>query len=125
MMTLATTRGGREKPGEEERLYALQSALLSRDKLVTEEDIKAACRTFLGATVREVTLQKGLVPSAHPRRSFERTIVARITTEAMPEAERRTATHELERHLQQRASLLFPVQVQLTTTAETHGTPSQ
>lgn len=118
LMTLATTRGGREKPGDEERLYALQSALLSRDKLVTEEDIKAACRTFLGARVRDVTLKKGLVPSAHPRRSFERTIVAQVTTTAMPEAERRTATHELERHLQQRTSLLFPVQVQLATTTE-------
>ena len=118
LLTLTTTRGGREKPNDEERLYALQSTLLSRDKLVTEEDIRAACRTYLGTTVRQVTIRKGLTPSAHPQRSFERTIIAHIITDLMLPAEQRTAEHELEQYLQQRASLLFPIQVQITSHSE-------
>ncbi len=112
-ITLTPTRGGRAQPNDEERKHALRSALLSRHALVTEEDIRAACRGFLGEVVRSVSVQRGLRPSAHPRRSFERTVIVRVITDALPAAERAVATQDLQAHLAARTSLQFPLVVEM------------
>ena len=111
--TLVPTRGGRAQPNDEERRHALRSALLSRRTLVTEEDIKAACRVFLGEGVRDVSVQRGLRPSAHPRRSFERTVTVRVIADALPPAERLVAAQDLQAHLAARTSLQFPLVVEM------------
>ena len=111
--TLVPTRGGRAQPNDEERQYALRSALLSRRTLVTEEDIRAACRVFLGEVVRSVSVERGLRPSVHPRRSFERTVIVRVITDALPAAERAVAAQDLLAHLAARTSLQFPLVVEM------------
>ena len=111
--TLTPTRGGRAQPNDEARQHALRSALLSRRTLVTEEDIRAACRVFLGDVVQSVAVQRGLRPSAHPRRSFERTVIVRVITNALPAAERAVATSDLQAHLVARTSLQFPLIVEM------------
>ncbi len=110
-ITLIPTRGGRAKPDDQARQHALQSALLSRHTLITEEDIKAACRVFLGSGVQRVTVKRGLRPSAHPRRSFERTVVVEVITGPQSAAERPVAALELLAHLSARTSLQFPLEV--------------
>ncbi len=112
-VTLTPTRGGRAKPNDEARQYALRSALLSRRTLVTEEDIKAACRVFLGETVQNVSVQRGLRPSAHPRRSFERTVIVRVITDPLSIDERSVAAQDLQAHLSARTSLQFPLVVEV------------
>ena len=111
--TLVPTRGGRARPNDEERRHALRSALLSRRTLVTEEDIKAVCRVFLGEVVRSVSVERGLRPSAHPRRSFERTVIVRVIADALPPAERLVAAQDLQAHLAARTSLQFPLVVEM------------
>lgn len=112
-ITLVPTRGGHPRPTDEGRQHALRSALLSRHTLVTEEDIKAASRVFLGEVVRDVSVQRGLRPSAHPRRSFERTVVVQVTTTSLPSAERTVAEQALQAHLSARTSLQFPLVVEV------------
>jgi hypothetical protein len=111
--TLVPTRGGRARPKDEERRHVLRSALLSRRTLVTEEDIKAACRVFLGEGVRDLSVQRGLRPSAHPRRSFERTVIVRVVVDSLPLAERSLAAQDLQAHLAARTSLQFPLVVEM------------
>lgn len=112
-ITLTPTRGGRARPTDDGRRHALRSALLSRHALVTEEDIKAACRVFLGEMVQDVSVQRGLRPSAHPRRSFERTVVVQVSMATLPPAERAVAEQDLLAHLSARTSLQFPLVVEM------------
>ena len=113
-ITLVPTRGGRARLSDPARRNALQSALLSRQTLVTEADIKAACRVFLGEVAQGVSVQRGLRPSAHPRRSFERTVIVRVVTKALAPAERAVAAQDLQVHLSARTSLQFPLIVEMT-----------
>jgi hypothetical protein len=95
------------------RQLALQSALLSRGTLVTEEDIKAACRVFLGEVAQKVVIKRGLRPATHPRRSYERTVVVGVVTPTLTPDERRVAEQDLGAHLSARTSLQFPLVVEL------------
>ncbi len=112
-VTLLPARGGRPRPNDQARQQALQSALLSRGTLVTEEDIKAACRVFLGEVAQKVVVRRGLRPAPDPRRSFERTVVIGVATPTLTPDERRVAEQDLGAHLSARTSLQFPLVVEL------------
>ncbi|MCX6216963.1 type VI secretion system baseplate subunit TssF [Spirosoma sp.] len=60
---LTDTVGGRNKPDVAEKELILRQTLLTRHRLVTMEDIRAACQTFFGGRLVDstvhVTVQKG------------------------------------------------------------------
>ncbi len=70
---LTSTYKGKNDLSMEERLYAYRRALLTRNRIVTKEDIKALCYEICGDKIEQITikkgfrtainLQKGLVPS--------------------------------------------------------------
>jgi hypothetical protein len=53
------TQGGRDKLSDGEKVLAYKSALLSKQKLVTNEDIAAFCRLRLAIDDIEITIKKG------------------------------------------------------------------
>lgn len=60
------TSGGINKLNQTEELNAYRSALLSRNRLVTNEDIKAYCFYILGEKIKDVEIRKGVAISNKP-----------------------------------------------------------
>ena len=71
---LTESRGGRETLQPGERLDAYRYVLGSRDRLITNEDIRNFCRHELGSRLKEVKFSKGLALSPHPKQGYVRTL---------------------------------------------------
>lgn len=71
---LTATFGGRDRMDTEDRLNAYRRALLSKDRVVTAEDIKAFCIEHFGNMLDKVTVNKGLTVGATSDSGFIRTI---------------------------------------------------
>ncbi len=74
ILLLSNTYGGREKLQSGEKLDAYRYVLGSRDRLVTNEDIRSFCRFELGDKLKTVVFRKGLAPAHHPKQGYVRTL---------------------------------------------------
>ncbi|GAA0723927.1 hypothetical protein GCM10009430_27900 [Aquimarina litoralis] len=64
-MFLTSTFQGKNNLGMEERLSAYRRALLSRNRIVTREDVKALCYELCSTKVQEVKVGKGFKTDIH------------------------------------------------------------
>ena len=71
---VTTTQGGRDRLGTTESVLAYKSALLSRDRLITMEDIRAYCHYQLGDRVKHIEVQKGIMVHPDQDQGFVKTI---------------------------------------------------
>jgi hypothetical protein len=71
---LTTTTGGQSRRQHDGQLTAYRYALMSHDRLVTNEDICSFVRFELGPLVSGVTVQKGVVASESAKQGFIRTL---------------------------------------------------
>ena len=71
---VTTTIGGRSRLSASESITAYKSALLSRERLVSLEDIKIFCRLQLGNTARHIEVTKGVMVPRQVSQGFTRTI---------------------------------------------------
>lgn len=71
---LTETIGGRDKLDYEGRINAYRSSLLSRDKIVTKEDVRAKCLSHFENRISDVTLKDGYMESLSLKGGFIRTI---------------------------------------------------
>jgi hypothetical protein len=99
---LTTTTGGRERPRPEERVHALRKNLLSRNRIVTLEDIRATCWAELGNQLGQVHIEKGFRNGTTPTAGFVRCIRVQLT----PAATSRLSTPEWQRTAQELQVLL-------------------
>ncbi|MCB2409385.1 type VI secretion system baseplate subunit TssF [Hymenobacter lucidus] len=76
---VTTTTGGRERPRPEERVHTLRKNLLSRNRIVTLEDIRAACWAELGSQLSQVHIEKGFRNGTTPTAGFVRCIRVVLT----------------------------------------------
>lgn len=74
VLLVTTTQGGRDRLGTAESVLAYKSALLSRDRLITTEDIKAFCHYQLGEKVKNIEVQKGIMVHPDQQQGFVKTI---------------------------------------------------
>lgn len=66
--------GGRSKMTREDRVNTFKKALLTRDKIVSEEDIKSFCSVHFGRYLDSVKIKKGVQKVNSSKESYERTI---------------------------------------------------
>jgi len=71
---ITTTIGGRNRLSASESITAYKSALLSRDRLISLEDIKIFCRLQLGNTAKHIEVKKGVMVPRQVSQGFMRTI---------------------------------------------------
>ncbi|HEX6431574.1 MAG TPA: hypothetical protein VF008_27980 [Niastella sp.] len=71
---VTTTIGGRERLSASESITAYKSALLSRDRLISMEDIKIFCRLQMGNTAQHIEVTKGVMVPRQVSQGFTRTI---------------------------------------------------
>jgi hypothetical protein len=61
LKTLFTSAGGRNPPDRTERIFLFKNELLSRNRVVTKEDIRAICFSELGNALEEVNVEPGAI----------------------------------------------------------------
>ncbi len=76
---LSNTVGGRGRMDTEERLNAYRVALLSKDRIVTAEDIIALCHAHFGKALDKVEVKKGIMADVTNTSGFVRTIDVELT----------------------------------------------
>lgn len=74
LMLLASTAGGKNRLKPEERVNAFKYGLMTRNRIVTKEDIRNLCYHELGSRIESVSVERGIEMSAHPQHGYVRTI---------------------------------------------------
>jgi hypothetical protein len=82
LFLITTSGGGKNRLKPQERVKAFRYGLMTRNRIVTKEDIRNLCFYELGNRISKVDVERGVEMAAHPRQSFLRTIDITIT--AMP-----------------------------------------
>lgn len=116
---VTTTRGGRNKLSTTETVLAYKSAMLSKDRLITQEDIKAFCYYQLGDRVQNVEVKKGVMTSPGRQQGYVKTIdvVVWITEREFDQMEENGEVKFWESNLklllEERSSALSPYRIHL------------
>jgi len=79
LFLLTTTTGGKNRLKPEERVNAFRYGLITRNRIVTKEDIRNLCFYELGNRISSVTVEKGFEMSSEPQQGFFRTIDVTLT----------------------------------------------
>jgi hypothetical protein len=111
---MTTTSGGREKPRGEYKTNLLRKELLSRDRIVTLEDIRAACWAVMTDRARDIRIKKIFETGTMPSNGFIRTILVEIIPQDSRtniDDEWTTACDELRLTLESRSTANWPYKI--------------
>lgn len=112
LITVSTD--GRHPLNATEQLYAMKSALLSRGRIVTREDVKIFCKEFLGEKLSEVAVQDGV--GTDPRYDFGMTRLLDVQLAPSATAEKEDwegICQQLQMLLEQKSASSIPIRVTL------------
>ncbi|MCH5599221.1 hypothetical protein [Niabella ginsengisoli] len=76
---LTPTQGGKNRLSQTDSVVAYKYALLSKDRVMSREDIRLYCRLALGNIVQDVAIGKGFMVSAESATGFMKTIDVTIS----------------------------------------------
>ena len=79
---MTTTTGGRARLKESEKIGQYKRALLTRNRIVTLEDVRAVCQAELGTQLRSVRVERTFRVATQPANGFQRCI--RVRLEPLP-----------------------------------------
>jgi hypothetical protein len=78
LVLLTDTGGGNEEQKGTNAIQAYKYALVTRDKIITTEDIKSFCRLVLKGNLKEIEVKRGVTISDKPKEGFIKTIEVEI-----------------------------------------------
>lgn len=113
---VTSTIDGRAPLNSTEQVDAMKSALLSRGKIVTREDVKAFCREFLRDKISDLSVQDGV--GTDPRYDFGMTRQLEVRLAPTQKAKKEDwegICHQLQGLLEQRSTSTIPIRVMLET----------
>jgi hypothetical protein len=105
---LTTTTGGRARLRPEERLTAFRYGIMTRNRIITKEDIRAFCFFELGDRIQKVTIEKGFEISVYKKEAYIRTIDVLLTpaeTEVLNSKKWQVLCEQLRSKLQSRSGV--------------------
>jgi len=110
---LTRTAGGKPKPEETEYVQQLRKNLITGNKLVTLEDIRAFCSGEMGDRLAGVEVRSGFVPGNLPGQGFVRSLIVDLkpAVHVINDSEWRDACQLLQLKIQRRSSGMYPVKV--------------
>jgi hypothetical protein len=79
LFLITTTGGGKNRLKPEERVKAFRYGLMTRNRIVTKEDIRNLCFYEFGNRISKVDVERGFEMPVNPKQSFLRTIDITIT----------------------------------------------
>ncbi len=71
---LTTTFGGKTRRGEREQIDSLRYGLLTRERIVSTEDVKSFIKQQIGTNVQNIEIRRGVMISEDKRKGILRTI---------------------------------------------------
>ncbi len=114
---LTPTTGGRSRLGPAESIIAYKSAVLSRERIISTEDIRLFCTLQLGDVVENVTVSKGVLIAANNSQGYKKTLDIHIQLQPKA-AEDMASRGELDywknllaRQLTERSATLLPYRI--------------
>lgn len=111
---MTSTTGGREKPSTEDRINTYRRSLLSGNRVVTKEDVKALCYEHFGESISGVRVEKGIARGSLKSEGFVRATDIYITLAKSLEtnlALQNDMKHKLLVLLEEKSSNVFPFRV--------------
>ncbi|WP_343302953.1 hypothetical protein AAHN97_15490 [Chitinophaga niabensis] len=79
LQLLTRPSGGRKAAEQNNLLQAYKYALMTRDRIVTEDDIRNFCIYELGAKATGIAIKRGVIASPHPNEGLKKTTDIYIT----------------------------------------------
>ncbi len=79
LLLLSRPTGGRKAADQGNLLQAYKYALMTRDRIVTEDDIRNFCKHELGQRLAAVKVKRGVMVSVHPKEGLKKTTDVYIT----------------------------------------------
>ena len=79
LFLITTTEGGKNRLKPEERVNAFRYGLITRNRIITKEDIRNFCFHELGNRISKVSVERGFEMSTHPLQGFFRTVDITLT----------------------------------------------
>lgn len=105
---MTTTIGGKNRLRPEERLNAFRYGIMTRNRIVTKEDIRNFCYYELGQRISKVVVERGFEMSENSKEAFTRTIDVILTpldTDALKSKEWELLCEQLKSKLQSRSGM--------------------
>lgn len=79
VVLITTTTGGKNRLRPGERLNALRYSIMTRNRIITADDIRNFCFYELGNSIKKVEVKRGFEMSPNNKEAFRRTIDVMIT----------------------------------------------
>ncbi len=108
IILITTTTGGKNQLRSQERLAAFRYGMMTRNRIITKEDIRNFCFYELGNRISNVAIEKGFEMSSNPTHGFSRTIRIMLTpsaTEKLTESEWQILFAQLRSKLEARSGV--------------------
>lgn len=116
-MLMLTTQGGRNRLGDADKVLAYKNAMLSRERLVTAEDIASYARLRIAMKNADVKVQKGIAVMQGERNGFIKTIETHITLnkKELEQLKEKGSIEfwqqDLQSAIEQRSGFMMPVKI--------------
>jgi hypothetical protein len=105
---LTSSTGGKNRLRPEERLNAFRYGIMTRDRIITKEDIRNFCIYELGNRIQKVNIERGFEVSGSSKEAFTRTInviLIPYETEALESKEWQVLCEQLQSKLRARSGM--------------------
>ncbi len=103
---LTDTVGGNIKTGKKEKINSLRYGLISKDRIVSNEDIKAFIKKNIGETISKITISSGVAISHKRKQGLIRTIHIEIEMDNdtyLTSENKKRLEHYLQRELEHKS----------------------
>lgn len=112
---LTRSTGGRPALEGEEHVHELRKNLLTHDRLLTQEDLRAFCQAELGGSLRKVEIGTAFLPGTSAKTGFERCVLVKPhpASGATDAGDWQARCQLLQIKINRRSSLALPIRVQL------------
>jgi len=113
---LTSTVGGNNPPDQIERISRFKNELLTRNRIVTKEDIKAACYAELGNELKHVEISSKPMLSQNRNIGFQNSLHVILDFKGdKKQEEKEILARHMEKTLIQKSSFIYKYQVEAAT----------
>lgn len=111
IILLTRSSGGKAKPDETDYVNELRKNIVTRNRLVTLEDVRAYCTAELGDRLRAVQVKPHFIPGQMPGQGFVRCLQIGLTPAARPSDDWARECELLQMKVTRLSTGMYPIQV--------------
>lgn len=121
ILLMSGTSGGKAQMTDAEKLHAYKYTLLTRSRVVTEEDLRSACFALLGSKLRNVIIRKGIKKHNEARTGYVKTIdVLLVPAAGLEQIGWSDVCREMQAFLERRKSFMTSIRVLTQTDSDAY-----